>query len=195
MIIIERIERLARISAYPWNLTRRIFSPQQSEAEALVIGWMEEAGLSTRRDPVGNLIGRIEGSIPGGPAIVVGGHIDTRKDAGRYDGTLGVPIGIAAVENVIRGGSPLRHAIEVVAFVTDAAGRFGLPRFGSRAVVRRIDPDLLGLDDDYGVALREALQSQGLAPEMPPSARRSPDEIVAYLEVAAEAGPALELSG
>ncbi len=62
--IIERIERLARISAYPWNLTRRIFSPAQAEAEALVLGWMQEAGLSTRRDPIGNLIGRVEGSIP-----------------------------------------------------------------------------------------------------------------------------------
>lgn len=193
--IIERIERLARISAYPWNLTRRIFSQEQAEAEALVIGWMEEAGLSTRRDPVGNLIGRIEGSIPGGPAIVVGGHIDTRKDAGRYDGTLGVLMGIAAVENVISTGYRQRHAIEVVAFVTDAAGRFGLPRFGSRAVVGRIDPDWLDLDDDYGVALREALQSQGLDPEMLPSARRSLDEIVAYLEVAVEAGPVLVSSG
>ncbi len=86
--IIERIERLARISAYPWNLTRRIFSPAQAEAEALVLGWMQEAGLSTRRDPIGNLIGRVEGSIPGGPAVVIGGHIDTRTDASRYDGTL-----------------------------------------------------------------------------------------------------------
>jgi allantoate deiminase len=193
--IIERIERLARISAYPWNLTRRIFSPEQAEAEALVLGWMEEAGLSTRRDPVGNLIGRVEGSDPGGPAVVIGGHIDTRKDASRYDGTLGVLTGIAAVEAVIRGGSPRRHAIEVVAFVTDAAARFGLPRPGSRAIVGRLDPDWLDLDDEYGVTLREALQSQELDPEMLPGARRSADEIVAYLEVAAEAGPVLERSG
>jgi len=193
--IIERIERLARISAYPWNLTRRIFSPAQAEAEALVLGWMQEAGLSTRRDPIGNLIGRVEGSIPGAPAVVIGGHIDTRKDASRYDGTLGLLMGIAAVEDVIRGGSLRRHAIEVVAFVTDAAGRFGLPRPGSRAVVGRMDSDLLDLDDDYGVTLRAALQSQGLDPERLPGARRSADEIVAYLEVAAEAGPVLEWSG
>jgi allantoate deiminase len=193
--VIERIERLARISAYPWNLTRRIFSQEQAEAEALVLGWMEEAGLSTRRDPVGNLIGRVEGSDPGGPAVVVGGHIDTRKDASRYDGTLGVLLGIAAVEAVIRGGSPRRHAIEVVASVTDAAGRFGLPRPGSTAVVGRLDGDWLDLDDDYGVTLREALQFQGLDPEMLPGARRSADGIVAYLEVAAEAGPVLAWSG
>ncbi|MBE7200261.1 MAG: Zn-dependent hydrolase, partial [Parafilimonas terrae] len=157
--ISERIDRLARISTYPWNLTRRIFSREQAEAEALVLGWMEEAGLSTRCDPVGNLIGRVEGSDPGGPAVVIGGHIDTRKDASRYDGTLGVLMGIAAVEDVIRGDLPRRHAIEVVAFVTDAAARFGLPRPGSRAIVGRLDPDWLDLDDEYGVTLREALQS------------------------------------
>ncbi|MCJ2026922.1 hydantoinase/carbamoylase family amidase [Methylobacterium sp. J-067] len=193
--IIERIERLARISAYPWNLTRRVFSPEQTEAEGLVRGWMEEAGLTTRRDPIGNLIGRVEGSVPGGPAVVIGGHIDTRKDASRYDGTLGLLTGIAAVGDVIRGGAPWRHAIEVVALVTDAAGRFGLPRPGSRAVVGRLDRDALDLDDDYGVTLHEALQSQGLDPKMLPGARRSADAIVAYLEIAAEAGPVLDWAG
>ncbi|MBE7198918.1 MAG: Zn-dependent hydrolase, partial [Parafilimonas terrae] len=99
------------------------------------------------------------------------------------------------VEDVIRGDLPRRHAIEVVAFVTDAAARFGLPRPGSRAVVGRLDRDLLDLDDEYGVTLREALQSQGLDPETLPGARRSADAIIAYLEVAAEAGPVLERLG
>lgn len=64
--MIERVDRLARISAYPWNLTRRVFSPKQAEAEELVRGWMKEAGLTVRYDPASNLIGRIEGSAPGG---------------------------------------------------------------------------------------------------------------------------------
>ena len=80
-MVVERIERLARISAYPWHLTRRVFSPRQAEAEGLVLAWMGEAGLSSRRDPAGNLVGRIEGSTPGGPAILVAGHVDTRSDA------------------------------------------------------------------------------------------------------------------
>ncbi|MEE7462098.1 hypothetical protein MFUR16E_12745 [Methylobacterium fujisawaense] len=61
--ILERIERLAQISAYPWNLTRRAFSPEQAEAEALVFGSMTEAGLSARGDPAGNIVGRIEGTF------------------------------------------------------------------------------------------------------------------------------------
>lgn len=191
----ERIDRLARISAYPWNLTRRVFSPKQAEAEALVLGWMEDAGLSTRRDSAGNLIGRIEGATPGGPAVIVGGRIDTPKDASRYDGVLGVLMGLCAVEDVIRRGLPRRHAIEVIAFVADAAGRFGLPQLGSRTVVGRLDRDALDLDDEYGVTFREALQAQGLDPETFPGRKRSADEIVAYLEVAAEAGPVLARAG
>ncbi len=194
-LVIDRIERLARISAYPWNLTRRVFTPQQAEAEALVLGWMEEAGLSARRDPAGNLVGRIEGPVSGGPAIVIGGHLDTGEDAGRYDGTLGVLMGIAAVARVIRRGTAPRHAIEVVSFVEDAAGRFGPGGFGSRAVVGRLDPQALDRDDAYNVTLRRAMEAHGLDPEELAAARRSPEAILAYLEIAAEAGPVLERSG
>lgn len=193
--VIDHIERLAQVSAYPWNLTRRVFSPQQAEAEALVLSWMEEAGLSARRDPAGNLVGRLEGAVPGGQAVVIGGHVDTASDAGRYVGTLGVLMGIAAVERMVRHGSPLRHAVEVVAFVADAAGRFGIPRLGSRAVTGRFDPHMLDIDDDYGVSLRQAMEAHGLNPEGLAAARRIAGGVLAYLEVAAEAGPVLERSG
>lgn len=193
--MMERIERLAQISAYSWNLTRRVFSPKQAEAEALVRGWMEEAGLAVWRDPAGNLIGRLEGSVPGGPAVVIGGHIDTREDASRYDGTLGVLLGIAAVERVIHQSVALRYAIEVVAFVEDAAGRFGPHRLGSKAMVGRLDPHVLDWDDAYNVTQRQAMQSHGLDPEKIVTARRPADAILAYLEVAAEAGPVLVQSG
>ncbi len=193
--VIDRIERLAQVSAYPWNLTRRVFSPQQAEAEALVLGWMEEAGLSARRDPAGNLIGRFEGAVPGGQAVVIGGHVDTASDAGRYVGTLGVLMGIAAVERIVRRGSPLGHAVEVVAFVADAASRFGIPRLGSRAVTGWFDEHMLDIDDDYGVTLRQAMEAYGLDPEGPAAARRVAGDVLAYLEVAAEAGPMLERSG
>lgn len=190
----ERIERLAQISAYPWNLTRRVFSREQAEAESLVRNWMGEAGLAVRHDPAGNLIGRIEGSVPGGPAVVIGGHIDTRVDASRYDGTFGVLMGIAAVERLIQQGIALRYAVEVVAFARDAAGRFGIPRLGSRAMEGRLFPHVLDADDDYSVTLRQAMQSQGLDPEKLVTAERAKGDVLAYLEVAAEAGPVLAQS-
>ena len=194
-VVVERTARLARISAYPWNLTRRAFSPRQAEAETLVLAWMEHAGLSARRDPAGNIIGRVEGSIPGGPAIVIGGHVDTRADASHHDGTLGVLMGIAAIERLINDGKPRRHAVEVVAFVAEAASRFGIPKLGSRAMVGRIDPHMLDMDDDYGVTLRQAMKAHGLDPEGLATAERGAGDILAYLEVTAEAGPSLERSG
>ena len=194
-VVIDRIERLARISAYPWKLTRRVFSPKQAEAEALVIAWMKEVGLSVRHDPAGNLVGRLEGSIPGAPAIVIGGHVDTGDDAGRHDGTLGVLMGIATVERLVGRGTSLRHPVEVVAFAEDAAARFGLRRFGSRVLLGRLDPQVLDWDDDYGVTLRQAMEGHGLAPASFATAKRSANEILAYLEVAVEAGPFLERMG
>lgn len=193
--VIDRIECLAQISASPWNLTRRIFSPKQAEAEALVLGWMVGAWLSTWRDPAGNLIGRLEGATPDAPAIVIGGRVDTASDAGPYVGTLAVLMGIAAVERVAQRASPLRHAVEVVAFVGDAAGRFAIPRLGSRAMAGRFDPHMLDIDDDYGVTLRDAMMAHGLDPEGPATANRIAGDVLAYLEVEAEAGPVLERSG
>ena len=193
--VIGRTERLAQISAYPWNLTRRVFTPEQDEAESLVLGWMLEAGMSARRDPAGNLIGRVEGLIPGGPAVVIGGYVDTAEDASRFEGTLSVLMGIAAVDRLVREGARLRHAVEVIAFVKDAAGRFGSRGFGSRAVVGRFDPGALSLEDPYDVTLRQALGTYGLDPERVEGARRSPDSVITYLEVAAEAGPVLEWAG
>lgn len=156
---------------------------------------MEEAGLSVRRDPAGNLIGRLEGSVPGAPVLVIGGYVDTVSDASRYDGTLGVLMGIAAVERLVRCGSPLRHLVEVIGFVKDAAGRFGIPRRGSRAATGWFDADMLDFNDDYGVTLRQAMEAHDLSHEGPVAARRIAGDVLAYLEVAAEAGPLLERSG
>ncbi len=194
MTIIERIERLARISAYPWNLTRRIFSPAQAEAEALVLGWMQEAGLSTRRDP------HRQSHRPGG-GIDPGwsgrrhrrahrhahGCQPLRRHARPPDG----PRGRRGRDP--RGLTP-RHAIEVVAFVTDAAGRFGLPRPGSRALSDgSIRTRWAGRRLRRHPARSPAIA--GARPRDASGARRSADEIVAYLEIAAEAGPVLEWSG
>ena len=190
--VLERIDQLAGITAYPWTLTRRVFTPEYAQAEAFVLGWMEKAGLATRRDPVGSLIGRIEGTVPGGPAIVIGGRVDTVENACRFDGVLGVLMGIACVERLVCEGTRFRQAVEVVAFVDDAARRFGLPNLGSRAAVDRWKPGDLDWTDTYDVTLRQAMQANGLDPERFEGARRNPSAVAVYLEVFAEPGPVLE---
>jgi allantoate deiminase len=172
--VLERCDRLAQISEEPMRLTRRFGTPAMKEASALVAGWMHEAGLRTREDEIGNLIGR-RGD---GPLLMLGSHLDTVVDAGRYDGPLGVLIAIEAAERVPRD-------LEVVGFADEEGVRFGTVYLGSAAMAGRFDPTWLSRVDEDGVALAD------LVPR-PPRAGEPP---LGYVEVHIEQGPELERLG
>ncbi|MCS7268186.1 MAG: allantoate amidohydrolase, partial [Geminicoccaceae bacterium] len=158
-------------------------------------GWMGAAGLATRIDAAGNLLGRREGPRPGSPALVLGSHLDTVIDAGRFDGTLGVLLALALVERLRERGRALPFALEVVAFADEEGVRFGTGLLGSRAMAGTLDPAVLGLVDRHGTSLARALWACGLEPEALARAARRPEEILGYLEVHIEQGPVLEREG
>ncbi len=99
-----RCDELAEFSDEPGRITRAYGTPALLAAQEAVAGWMQEAGMVTRRDAVGNLIGRYEGERAEAPAFLLGGHLDSVRDAGRYDGILGVLAGMAAVERLHEEG-------------------------------------------------------------------------------------------
>lgn len=191
----DRLDALAAITAEPGAITRLYLTPEQAQAEALVAGWMREAGLTVRYDAVGNLIGRLEGPEPGGPAVVIGSHLDTVRNAGRYDGPLGVITGIACVEALARDGTRLPHALEVVAFADEEGVRFAATLIGSRAFAGHLDPAVLNAADADGITLAAALRTSGLDPAAIATAARRPDAILGYLELHIEQGPMLEKAG
>ena len=100
--IMRRIETLARISDEPGRITRTFASPAMLRANKLVAGWMREAGMKTRVDTVGNLFGHYQGSKPGAKIVLLGSHLDTVRNAGKFDGPLGVILAIACIEHLYR---------------------------------------------------------------------------------------------
>jgi allantoate deiminase len=175
--VLRRADEIAAFTEEPGRITRPLASPALDGAMDRVRGWMEEAGLATRRDGLGNLVGRI-GDGPG--TLLLGSHLDSVADAGRYDGVLGVLIALECVQEL-----PL--ALEVAAFADEEGMRFGSSYLGSRAYLGQLDERDLGLRDAHGVALRDAVgDTQG---------RLAPDELRAYFEVHIEQGPALEAAG
>lgn len=191
--IYQRLDRLGRISAEPDRLTRVFMSPEQRQASALVMDWMREAGMAARIDAIGNVVGRIEGDRPGLPCLMLGSHLDTVRNAGRYDGMLGVVTAIACVAEL--GGTSRDFAIEVVGFSDEEGTRFGAPLLGSRALAGTFDPALLDLADAEGVTMRRAIAAYGLDPGRIAEATRRRDEILAYVELHIEQGPVLERLG
>lgn len=193
--ISDRCDALARCSEQPGGLTRVALSPEQRAADDLVECWMREAGMATRTDAIGNVIGRYEGERPGSPCLMLGSHLDTVRDAGRYDGMLGVLTAIECVAALHARGARLPFAIEVIAFADEEGVRFSATLLGSRAVAGTFDRAALDREDAAGITLREALTRFGLDPARIDEAARQPDEVLAYVELHIEQGPVLEAEG
>jgi allantoate deiminase len=193
--IMRRAEALAGITEEPGRLTRSFLTPEHKRAGEMVIGWMRAAGMSAGFDAIGNVAGRYEARTPGAPALLLGSHLDTVRDAGRYDGILGVLSAIACVEELNRRGERLDFALEVFGFGDEEGVRFQSTLLGSRAVAGRFDKALLERRDAGGVSLREALLAFGLEPERIATAARRPQQALAYVELHIEQGPVLETEG
>jgi allantoate deiminase len=187
---LERCDILALHSEEPGKITRTFLSKSAREVQAKLETWMKEAGLVTRVDAVGNVIGRLDGSSPSAKTLLIGSHIDTVPNAGRYDGILGVMLGIAAVRAL--GGHKLPFALEVIAFSEEEGVRFNLPFIGSRAVVGSVDQALLEKTDALGTSVAQAIVDYGLNPNDIPTAAYKPSEVLGYFEVHIEQGPTLE---
>ncbi len=193
--ILSRCEALARHSESREALTRVFLSPEQAAASAEVAGWMREAGMTARIDAIGNVVGRYEGHEPGAPCLLLGSHLDTVRDAGRYDGILGVAIAVDCVADLAARGVRLPFAIEVVGFADEEGVRFAATLLGSRALAGTFDANVLDNVDDDGVSMRAALVAAGLEPDRIADAARARGEVLAFVELHIEQGPVLERLG
>jgi allantoate deiminase len=194
-VVVDRCRALAGVSDDRGRLVRLFASPAMERANALVASWMQEAGLAVHVDAAGNLVGRAEGLDPRAGTLVLGSHLDTVRDAGAFDGPLGVIAAIAALAARHERGAALPYAVEVIAFSDEEGVRFGTAYLGSRAIAGTFPTDLLELVDEQGVSMREALLAFGGDPSDLESASRFGDDLIGYCELHIEQGPVLEERG
>jgi allantoate deiminase len=188
-----RLQALGEIGATPaGGVTRLAYTPAYRQAENLVRGWMEEAGLKTRIDAVGNLIGRREGAGTERGCVMLASHIDTVINGGRFDGALGVLSAIETAQALKEDGVELNAPLEVVAFMDEEGTRWQGGLFGSRAMVAPPSAADLQRVDAAGVTMADAMQNWGLDLARLSEAVRQPEEIDAYLELHIEQGAVLE---
>ena len=191
--IVARLDELALLTDEAGVLTRLYLSPAHRKAIDLAARWMHEAGMTTRLDGAATLIGRYEATTPGARALIVGSHIDTVRNAGRYDGNLGVVLGIEAVRTCHAAGLRFPFAIEVVAFGDEEGVRFPSTLGGSRALAGQFDSRLLDECDGEGVSRRDALTAFGCDPAAIRRSARTHHDTIGYVEVHIEQGPVLEM--
>ncbi len=188
--VLERCDRAASFTEEPGRITRTFLCEAMRGLHEEVTRWMNAAGMDVRLDAAGNLIGHYEGIDTNRPVHIIGSHLDSVPDAGKYDGVLGVLLGIAAVQAL--EGRRLPFGIDVIAFSEEEGVRYRAPFLGSRAVSGQFDRGLLDRCDREGVPMREAFRSFGLDPNRIAEAAYAPEHILGYTEVHIEQGPVLE---
>ena len=191
--LMARLDAFAAFTDEPGRLTRLFLSDAHRRAAAAFIGWCAEAGVAARIDAAGNVVARYEGRMAGAPALMLGSHIDTVRDAGRYDGNYGALAALAVVEALARHGERFDHAVEIVAFGDEEGVRYRTTLTGSRALAGDYPEDALDQKDSSGVLMRDALAAFGGDPDEALTLRA--DHVAAFVEVHIEQGPVLEAEG
>ena len=190
--VITRCQMLARFSEDAGSTRRTFLSAPMHDCHREVASWMNDLGMTVSVDAVGNLRGFYPGTPLGAPRILMGSHLDTVSNAGAYDGILGVVLAVGLVESL--DGLQLPFGIEVAGFSEEEGVRFGVPFSGSRALVGRVDEELLCRKDEQGISVRKAIQDFGLNPNEISKAALS-DDVLGYIEFHIEQGPVLENLG
>ncbi len=189
------VEAIARHTDVPGQITRLYLSPAHRAAARTVRGMMEAAGMKAAVDAAGSVQGRFEGADPAAPSILIGSHIDSVVDAGRFDGVLGVVAGIVVVEELARARRRLPCAVEVVAFGDEENVRFPTTLSTAHALTGTYEPRWLDGTDRDGIVLKDALAAFGGDAAAIPGLARPSGSVRAYLEAHIEQGPVLEAEG
>lgn len=174
--ILARCDELAALTDEPGGITRSFHSPAMQRANRLVGRWMREAGLEVREDSAFNLIGRLPSSNPRARSFVLGSHLDTVRNAGKYDGPLGVLTALACAANLRQAGQALPFHLEVIGFSDEEGLRYQTTYLGSRAMAGTLRKSDL-----------KRVEEKGLE-----QAKRSAKEFLGYAELHIEQGPVLE---
>ncbi|MEM8866564.1 MAG: Zn-dependent hydrolase, partial [Planctomycetota bacterium] len=195
--LLERSSELISCSDSEVGLARLFCSPAMAKAHQKLTGWMTDAGMSTQVDAAGNLIGRLPAEPTDTRSLLIGSHLDTVVNAGQFDGTLGVLMGLAVAELCHRYELRLPFSLDVLGFSEEEGIRYQTPYIGSRAITGDLtsgDP-LLERLDDHGVRLADALGQFGCDASQFAQAVYDPESVIAFIEPHIEQGPVLEERG
>src|SRR5882724_3947035 len=181
--LVRMLDELGRLTDEPGKLTRTFLSPAMRRANARVGQWMRAAGLAVREDAVGNLIGRSAGPTTKAKTLLLGSHLDTVRDAGKFDGALGVLLPIAALLELKRRGVILPFAVEVLGFSEEEGVRFASAYLGSKGFTGKLGAADLKFSDAEGITVGETLNQFAGGKFSPPLSAHRRNELLGYVEV------------
>ncbi|KAL4576820.1 hypothetical protein LXL04_012920 [Taraxacum kok-saghyz] len=196
---VARLYELGKVSDGDGFLERTFLSPASIRAGNLIRTWMEDAGLTTWVDGLGNVHGRVEPPHASNKALLIGSHLDTVVDAGMFDGALGIICAISALKvlNMTGRSTNLQHPVEVIAFSDEEGVRFQSTFLGSAAIAGVLPNSTLHVSDKSGLTVQNVLKHNSIdtSEENLSQIKYDPDSVLGYIEVHIEQGPVLESVG
>ena len=187
----NRINQLAAISEDVNGITRRFGTPPFIAGRDKVFHWMTAAGLQTRIDNIGNVRGKWLAADKNSKTLVIASHIDTVVNAGKFDGPLGVLMGLDLLEHIITSKTTLPFNIELVAFCDEEGVRFHTTYLGSKVLAGTFDKEILTCKDESGITLEAVIQQlHGNSQQLEQDAIAASDWL-GYFEIHIEQGPVL----
>ena len=189
--VLQRINELASISEDENFITRRYGTKAFLEGRSKVQQWMQEASLDTRIDNIGNVRGRFLSKNAEAKTLVIASHIDTVINAGKFDGPLGVLIGLDLVAHLIQSKIKLPFHIELIGFCDEEGCRFHTTYLGSRSVAGIFDKNILQKKDDIGDSLQEIIRQTGGNTDKLDEDAIAKKDWLGYFEIHIEQGPVL----
>ncbi len=195
--VMERCDLLASFSEEPGCITRRFASAPMHQVHTVITSWLCDIGMKVEIDAVGNLIGHCEGSHPEAKTLLLGSHLDTVRNAGKYDGLLGVMVAVAALEDLRARGLQLPFHVDIIGFADEEGLRYQSVYIGSKAITGTFDPRDLNLLDVDGISFASAVRNFGGDPAavICTTPRWQREDLLGYCEVHIEQGPVLEAQG
>ncbi|MBA9028969.1 Zn-dependent hydrolase [Peribacillus huizhouensis] len=177
------------IENQPW--TRRSFTAKYNQGREWLMSEMSEIGLEVKKDEGANVIGRLIGTEPNLPPIVIGSHTDTVPNGGRFDGIAGVLVGLEIVKSLVEHNIAIKHTIEIVDFTAEEPSEYGLSTVGSRAWSGNLTKEMLTYTNSDGQSLSAAITFAGGDPNNLFKCKKEKGTIALYLELHIEQGPVL----
>ena len=185
-------ESLAAITQTPGQVDRRYLTQEHAQANNQVSQWAAAYGLQSWQDQAGNQWARLASANPDAKRLIIGSHLDTVPNGGKYDGILGVVLPLVILQELALSGYQSDVHLDVVGFGDEEGTRFGTTLLGSSAAAGKWREEWFALEDPQGCALQDAFTQFGLDPKAVDGARIATDNAVGYVEIHIEQGPVLE---
>ncbi|GAB3988644.1 allantoate amidohydrolase [Spirosoma daeguense] len=189
--VLRKIDELATVSDDTICLTRTYGSRAFLQGSQLVRQWMQEVGLQTRIDSIGNVRGRLNCPFPEAKTFVLASHIDTVINAGKFDGPLGIIVGLDLIAQLTQSGKSLPFHIELIAFSDEEGVRFHTTYLGSKVIAGSFEQTLLSRCDTSGNVLANVMTKMGCVATNLATDAIPKENWLGYLEIHIEQGPVL----